>query len=324
MTTKEDIYNQSLSWLMKQNEGLEKFEEKEFLLWIEDEKNKEAYEKNKDIFFSYSILNDIDKDDIGLDIKKDHRIKNFKKLFAPLAASVIFLCACFGGFTYYENSKSLYKQNFYTVNNGKRNIVLPDNSVLDLDVKTEVFVDYYKNERLLTLKKGKAVFSVSKDKNRVFRIKSGKNIIEVLGTKFEVINLKNITRVNVIEGKVRVSHIYNENKEAKNLRVLTKEQSILVNEKGKVLAFTSLDLKDIANWKKGILKFKKASLKEVFEEFERYHDYRANFENYELSALNISGVFTINKFDEFLQSLAEIYPLKIKKENNILHILENK
>lgn len=324
MITSEEIYNQSLSWLMKENEGLSLSEEKEFLLWIKNENNKKAYEQNKDIFFSYSILNDFDKNNIELDIKKDHRIIKFKKLLSPLAASVVFLFLSFGAFNYYEDSKSLYQEDFYSNNLRKTHIVLPDNSIIDLDVKTEILVDYYKNQRLIILRKGKAVFSVTKDKNRVFRIKSGTNQIEVIGTKFEVINLKNITRVNVIEGTVRVSHIYNKNKEAKNLRILTKEESISVNDEGKVLDFSSLDLKDIANWKKGILKFKKASLKEVFTEFERYNNYKANFENYELSQLNISGVFTINKFDEFLQSLSEIYPLKIKRENNILHILENK
>lgn len=322
MITNDKIYEQSLSWLMKQNEGLSKEEEQEFFMWLKDEENKKVYEQNKETFFTYAILGDFEKSEIKNDIKKDKQIEKFKKILPSLAASVLFIFISFAVFNYYESSKSLYKQDFYTKNEIKTNIKLPDDSIIDLDVKTKLHVDFYKDKRFVNLKEGKAIFSVKKDKNRVFQIINGKNQIEVLGTKFEVVSLNNTTKVNVIEGKVRVSHIYNENKKAKNLIILTKEQSLLLNQNGKILKQAKKEIRNIGNWKKGILKFQKATLQEVLKEFSRYHDFEIEFQNYELTQLNISGVFTINKIEDFLDSLAEIYPIKIKKENEKIYILE--
>lgn len=321
MTTNEKIYEESLSWLMKRKEGLSSKEEQDFFAWLENEENKKIYEKNEKTFFSFESLGDFDKTIIKNDVKKDKRVQKFKKLISPMAASIIFIMLCFYVFAYIQGNKSIYQKDFYTTNMRKTNIVLPDDSIIDLDVKTKISVDFYKNKRLVELKEGKAIFAVQKDKDRIFQIKSGKNQIQVIGTKFEVVKLNKNTTVNVIEGKVRVSHL-NENNKIKNLRILTKEQSISVNQFGEVLDFSNKEIRNIANWKKGILKFQKASLQKVLEEFHRYHEYKVEFENYELSQLNISGVFTIDKFDDFLESLTEIYPVKIHKEKNKIKILQ--
>ena len=67
--------------------------------------------------------------------------------------------------------------------------------------------EFFKNKREVILKEGQVLFEIAKDKNRPFIITAGKTLIEVVGTKFEVKNIENITTISVEEGLVKVDFI---------------------------------------------------------------------------------------------------------------------
>ncbi|WP_419676174.1 FecR domain-containing protein [Aliarcobacter butzleri] len=66
-----------------------------------------------------------------------------------------------------------------------QDILMPDNSKITLDAKTNIKVAYSKNKREVFLEKGKALFEVSPNKQKPFFVKSDDIFVKVVGTKFE-------------------------------------------------------------------------------------------------------------------------------------------
>lgn len=318
MSIDNNIKEVVLSWILKEKEGLSKEDKANLELFLQKKEHLEYYYKYKELFYDCDSFNEDEKASIKELIQSDKRRTKLRFILTPLAASIIFIL--FFVFNYYETSQMQY-ENIYVANDEKKlNILLPDDSLVDLDIKTKIDVSYYGNKRLVNLSSGKAVFSVTKDKNRPFIIKNKKINVEVLGTKFEVINLNKIHTISVLEGVVRVS--YNYSNKAKNLIILKQGDSFSLQEDGKVLGSKKINIQNIAKWKENLLQFENISLKEALDEFARYNNLNIVFDDYEISQIKISGIFNIKKVNSFLDSLPEIYPLKIKKQNNTIKILK--
>ncbi len=317
MNINDKINEQALSWLMREKEGFSKEEKVLFEKFSSNIHNKKAYDKYKTLHSSCTFLKKEDKTKIQNSIKKDKRYFLQKKILSPIAASIVIVCFC--TYFYYENTKSIYTNNYLTTNTKKVNITLPDNTLIDLDVHSSIEVNYYKNKRLINFPSGKALFSVAKDKNRPFIIRSGNTNIEVLGTKFELINIANLRQINVIEGFVKIAYKYNQ--KFKNLIILQKGQSFSFNNLGLNISLQDIKLQDIAKWKNDLIKFENTSLKEALKEFARYSNTNIILENYKVSQFKISGVFSIKELDKFIKALPEIYPLRIQRHKDIIKIL---
>ncbi len=314
MNINNKIKEQTLSWIMKEKEGLNKEEIKELQVFLNNINHKKMYEKYNKIFSGCKSFEKDEKDEIKDSIQKDKKVFKFITTFIPLAASI--LIVFFASSMYFDYTSSTYTNTLQTNNNKKVNIHLPDNSYIDMDIKSKMSVTYYKNKRLINFETGKAVFSVSKDKNRPFIITSNNTRIEVIGTKFEVISLDNINTINVVEGLVKISHIYNQ--KIKNLIILKKGESFSLNNLGKEIKLTNINIDRIAQWKDDLITFKKTSLYNALKEFARYNNIKIEFKDNKSSLFEISGVFSIKDLDKFILSLPEIYPLIIKKEKDLI------
>jgi transmembrane sensor len=316
MTINEKIKDDALSWIIKEKEGLNQEEKKSLEKFLNNSLNAQEYNKCQNFFADLNGLEDIDKNNIKQNIDNDKKVLKFNKVFTPIAASILLIS--FLSYFYYDEEKLLYTKTYQTYNTKKVNIHLPDDSLIDLDAKSILNVNYYKHKRLVNFPTGKAVFSISKNKDRPFIIRSNNTQIEVIGTKFEVISVQNINTINVIEGIVRVSNILNE--KTKNLIVLKKGESFTLNNKGKNLKLGNININNIAKWKEDLLKFDNITLKDAFKEFKRYTDRKIILKDYEVENFRISGIFSIKDIDKFINSLGEIYDLNIVKNKNEIQL----
>jgi transmembrane sensor len=324
MNLQMQIDKKANQWLIKEKEGLSFQEQKELKLWLENINHKKAYDENKKLIneclhldedFIKELENEV------LNNKEEEQNIFYKSRY--LAASIII--ACIVVFSLFEVKNYYFKPtfltNYITSNKKSLNIKLPDNSIVDLDLKSQIEVVYYNNKRTVQLNRGTAMFSIAKNKEKPFFIKSGKTLIEVVGTKFEVINQNNITTINVLEGVVKVSHIYNNQGDIQTLIRLKKAQSFSLNNKGEVLNYNTINTKIIASWKEDMVNFDKTTLKEASSLFEKYSNRKMKFANYELSQLKISGKFSTLHYDSFLEAIELIYPVKIEKDGIIVKVL---
>lgn len=319
MNLQNEIDKKANHWLIKESEGLSKKEENELRLWLENKNHKKAYEENKQLINECLELDEDFIIELEEEVLNDRRNISFFHRTKYLVASIAILCII--ALSTFEINKyfiSTFSQDYLTTNEKYLNISLPDNTIVDLDKNSQMNITYYNTKRVVNLSNGNALFSVLRNAEKPFYVKTKNTLIEVLGTKFEVITYDDKTVVNVFDGLVQVSHIDGFDK--KILAQLKKSESFILNNQGVILNKDLIDINEIATWKRDIIKFDKTTLKDATSMFERYSNNKIQFENEKLAELKISGKFSTLNYDSFLESIKLIYPIKIKKEGNIIKI----
>lgn len=110
---------------------------------------------------------------------------------------------------------------------------------------------------------GEAYLEVAKVKGQPFRVNSRGQIIEVLGTHFNVRTYDNLKQTTLIEGSVRVT-------DGKSSAVLRPHQQASLN--GGKIQVREVDAEESIAWTKNMLYFNELPLVEVFKQLERWYD----------------------------------------------------
>ncbi|NQY24307.1 MAG: FecR domain-containing protein [Campylobacteraceae bacterium] len=318
MNLENEINKIANSWLQRKKEGLTEKEKDEFSLWIKNKTHAKAYAENKELISEFLNLDEDFISEMQNEVlQKENIFTRSKYIAASIAVACILIFSAYEIDSYYSTT---YTQDYLSSNEKILNIVLPDKTIIDLDVKSQIKITYYLNKRTVILEQGKVIFNVSKNPDKPFYVRSGNTLIEVIGTKFEVVHLKNKSEINVIEGLVKVDYIYNKKGDKKTLSQLKRSQTLSINNEGKVLNYGNIDIKKIASWKNDIIVFDKMTLADASLIFERYSNQKMNFSTYELSQLKISGKFSTLHYDSFLEAISLIYPIKYTKNASLINI----
>jgi transmembrane sensor len=317
------IKEEAIYWLTCENEGLNELEKQEFKHWLESNpKHQKAYNRMKFVHQMAKSLSKENAQNLSNEVHHDIRKERFsKKIRYFSSAAAIILIVCFSAFKIYDNNFALqYSKTFQTDKTNLANQLLPDGSIIFLDAKTNLKVEFYKGKREITLINGRVMFEVAKDENRVFIIKSQKVNIEVVGTKFEVIRKKDTTTVNVEEGVVKTyfsSYFFDK----QNEKILRKESSITYsNEQGNINNPEKINPEKIALWRKNLINLNKVTLKDALDEFSKYNDVSSSFSSKEVENYLITGEFSSTQLEIFLKNITKIYPVKIEKNEKIIEI----
>jgi len=86
----------------------------------------------------------------------------------------------------------------------RRSVELSDGSMVDLNGRSKLRVEFSGAQRRVDLLQGQALFQVAKDKARPFIVRSGEAIVRAVGTQFDVDRKTSGTTVTVLEGRVVV------------------------------------------------------------------------------------------------------------------------
>jgi len=117
------------------------------------------------------------------------------------AASILLVCAGGGVFAWHQ----IYRAPTYATDVGEqRSIVLADGSTIELNARSRVRIRFTEQERDIDLLQGQALFSVAKDHERPFIVRSDKTRVRAVGTQFDVYRRTTGTTVTVLEGRVAV------------------------------------------------------------------------------------------------------------------------
>lgn len=319
----KSIEKVAISWLTREEEGLNEKEKSELNFWLNSNENhKKTYEENKSIRKAFKSLPSQLKDELACKAKKGAKKTKIIEKIKPLAAAAIFILALgFGSFKYNEFVSPTYSNHLVSQNSINKNILLPDNTKIVLDKNSDIEVNYFKNKREIKFNEGRAMFYVAKDKTKVFTIKVNHTQIKVLGTAFEVDKFDNKISIKVKEGLVKISKENNNKHET--IALLKKEDSLLLDENSNILSLNKIQINKIANWEKGYILLDNTPLEEAIKQFSRYNEIKVSFENYRVTQIPITGKFTLNEFDSFIKALPKIYALKIEKKSNEIKFLEN-
>ena len=209
-----------------------------------------------------------------------------------------------------NNSKEVV-YNFLTIPRGGQFFIkLSDGTQVWLNSETQLKypVNFVQgNVREVELVYGEAYFDVSPSTEHggsKFKVINKDQVVEVIGTKFNISAYKEETNVytTLVEGKVVVSNdVFKQNllpNQQSNFDINT--NAIKINE---------VDVYDYISWKEGVFSFKTKRLKDITKVLSRWYDVEIVFENKGLESLEFIGALDKS------QSIEEI--LSIMKSTTI-------
>ncbi|WP_316818604.1 FecR domain-containing protein [Pedobacter nyackensis] len=157
---------------------------------------------------------------------------------------------------------------------GQYQIKLPDGTQVWLNASSSLRYPavFTGHERTVELK-GEGYFEVAKDPDRPFKVKSGMQELQVLGTHFNVNAYADeaIIKTTLLEGSVRI----NGTVAGKDI-VLKPGQQSLMSYNG--LKIGAADIEESVAWKNGYFKFNDENIERILKKVSRWYDVDIQYE----------------------------------------------
>ena len=195
-----------------------------------------------------------------------------------------------------------------TATGQRSSTTLADQSVVYLNADTRIAVTYSDHTRLLNLSKGEAIFQVSKDKARPFRVVTDRATVTAVGTRFGVDRVGDAVEVRVYEGTVKV--------EAKGTdpRAVTHGQWLLLDPKRGVSS-GSFAPDAYSNWRSGWLEADRMPLSYVVTRLNRYTDDKIVLDN-KLAGVELNGRFRLDNTAASLKMIAAVFDVDVQQQGH--------
>lgn len=220
-----------------------------------------------------------------------YRLKNqinFQQLLKYAAILILILGLPFSYYIGSRNSKSDNSTTTISCAFGdKTSIVFPDSSKVWLNSGSKLtFNSDFKSGARNVILEGEAFFSVSKDKEHPFRVKTTDIDIEVLGTKFNVKAYpdENSVSTTLVEGSLEISSLY------ENTRIKPDQKLVFSKVSKKMVLRKIADTSADTEWKDGRLVFRNESLGELAPKLRRWFDVDIVFADERAKQRRFTGV----------------------------------
>ena len=187
-------------------------------------------------------------------------------------------------------------------------VILSDSTKVWLNSGTTLRypVQFFDNERKVELN-GEAFFQVRKT-GQPFLVKSGGQIVEVLGTQFNISAYQddNAVLTTLTEGKIKV---FLEG-EPSNEQILRPGNQCHFEKKTKTLTQYPVNVNEFASWKDGWFVFNNAELGSMMKTLSRWYNMNVVFENDSARSIRFTGEIrrydSLNKFLSFIEKTDEV------------------
>ncbi|WP_143277768.1 FecR family protein [Bordetella genomosp. 10] len=205
-----------------------------------------------------------------------------------------------------------FTDHYATQRGERRQIVLPDDSVLTLNTASSATARFYEGERVVVLEEGEAMFEVSHDKARPFIVETGVGRVRVTGTRFNVRRDADDMTVTVESGSVEVStgswwH--------RHTATLTAGLGVDVTANAGDLYARRMDVAALTAWRQGKAVFDGTPLFQVVDEMNRYRGSPIRVQG-ALRQLRIAGVFSVDNTNDFLAVLPTVAPVRVVQRDD--------
>jgi transmembrane sensor len=168
-----------------------------------------------------------------------------------------------------QNRGEVLQNTFSTPKGGQYQIVLPDGTTVFLNAASSLIypTSFHGTERVVTLT-GEAYFEVAKNKDMPFRVKSGIQTVEVLGTHFNInaYTDESAIKTTLLEGSVKVSSAINSS------LIVPGEQSVVNKAGNGTISKHNVNLEKETAWKNGVFSFENDDLKSIMRQVARWYD----------------------------------------------------
>ncbi|WP_276361663.1 FecR family protein [Daejeonella sp. H1SJ63] len=210
-----------------------------------------------------------------------------------------------------KSAEQIIYNTIETPKGGKFQVRLPDGSKVWLNAASSLRfpTNFAASKRQVELK-GEAYFEVAHDESKLFEVNTRNQIVQVLGTHFNINAYADEPSVNttLLEGSVRVSDVRT------NISQLLKpgEQSQLTE---RIEVVNVKNTAEAVAWKEGYFQFNEADIETVMRQIERWYDVTVRYEG-EIPLYRFGG--------EIERSLSLLQVLKILEKTKVHFRLEGR
>lgn len=189
-------------------------------------------------------------------------------------------------------------------------IVLPDGTTVTLNAGSSLrYPSHFSQSDRVVQLSGEAFFEVTKDSLRPFSVRTIRNSVKVLGTKFNVKSYPSdrLVTVSVKEGKVRFSDL---NNSKRHVILIAGEKA--VQEKGKTFNKTHANLSALAAWTQNSLAFDDEPMSGVIKTIERWYDVKVEIRTSMLRGFHYTGFYADPPLEVICKQLAFVLKCNYK------------
>jgi transmembrane sensor len=213
---------------------------------------------------------------------------------------------------------------FRTAVGENRTVNLSDGSTIILGGDTRIEVTLSERARAIELYSGEALFKVSRDVNRPFKVRAGDATIVAIGTAFDVQRGSDRAIVSVTEGRVvvePVTHflpvvVLQEFKPKLRPVHLNAGQQTIAGSAGIEEPTRVADTAAATAWQSGRLAFRLEPLRYVLEDVNRYAPLPIVLEGSGLESLLITGTVERGNISGWISSLERAFDLQATQESD--------
>jgi len=177
-------------------------------------------------------------------------------------------------FNHGQNDQNIALNTISTPTGGQYQVVLSDGSKVWLNAASSLrFPAVFKGKTREVEITGEAYFEVAKNAAMPFLVKTGRTVIEVLGTNFNVMAYRDesFIKTTLLEGSVKV-------RSGNSINFLKPGQQALLNAQGQTKIIEDVDVDDETAWKNGLFQFKDAGIEAVMRQIERWYNVTISYE----------------------------------------------
>ncbi|MGX5691183.1 FecR family protein [Arcticibacter tournemirensis] len=215
---------------------------------------------------------------------------------------------------------------------GSYRLTLPDGTEVWLNASSSLKfpVSFDRNERLVELK-GEAYFEVThkqkaesgeqKAERVPFVVKSDGQIVEVLGTHFNISAYGDEASIKttLLEGRVRVTA--GSKQSPKDSQLLKPGQQAELPSAQRTIIVNEVDIEEVVAWKNGMFQFNNSDLRSIMNELERWYDIEVDTKG--MPEKRFNGIIPRNvKLSQVLDMMEKTSGLKFKIEGRRVSMLQ--
>lgn len=305
--TRGRIRREAADWLARLGGGADEASHAAFRRWYEaDRRHADAYDR---MAVLWSAAGRIQAPPEGI-VTEEQAPRSARRfgfaLAACVAGGIALISILLLGSRWLPDSASEPLQSFATAVGEIREVVLPDGSRLVLDSSSRVEAHFTPSRRLLTLRDGRARFSVAHE-SRPFVVRAASNEVIATGTVFDVSLLQDRLAVLLIQGSVEVRRgngdgVGTVHRLAAGQKLVIANGSPAVNQRatrGEML------------WPTRMLEFDETPLREAVALVNRYSRVQLTFGDERIGNLRVSGAYRAGDVTGFARSLAAAFHLQL-------------
>ena len=204
-----------------------------------------------------------------------------------------------------------------TPRGGQYHLILTDGTNVWLDAASSIkFPTVFNGANRDVEITGEAYFEVAHNQAMPFRVRSGNQMVEVLGTHFNInaYDTESAVKTTLLEGSVKVSS------GSSNIIIKPGQQAALINNE---LVVRKVDTEEAIAWKEGMFRFTDEKLESIMRKISRWYDVDIEYTERDVKNIPFSGIIThFGSANKVLQMLERTQQVHFKIEGRKILVMK--